>query len=263
MRLLLSAVMLSLVSASVAARPGPQEVAQAFYAARLESKDAGLPSGRELADFSGYLGPELVCVMGAALRYEDRFSQANPDDKPPFPRNDLYSSGPGIPTRFTLGKLELSGAKATLPVHFYADTPDTQDANGWEDILQLKNVRGRRWQIANIEYHSDVDGSNKGNLYENLRKTLLDAPKVTGWSSHELDSCVMDVVPARGHRTASTKSHGKKHHRAAKAHGTSKNVARKSVTKGTAKSKAHTASKSPARPSSTKKKKAATAHPGK
>lgn len=201
---LLPVALLVVASTAALAKQGPEEVAGDFLAARIASKNAGVPSGRELADYSRLLGPELVCTFGATLRYDEKAHDADPDAKPLFNTNDLFSSGGTAPTRFSLGQVKISGGSARIPVHFYADTEDAQDDSGWEDTLDLRVVR-TRWRITDVEYGSGP-GSH-GSLFENLRKTLKEAPDITGWSVRELDACVMDVVPAKG---SSKHAHGKK-----------------------------------------------------
>lgn len=221
MRALISLVLLTLGCSSAFAQRGPADVVQGFYTARLASPGSGAPSGRELAEFSGYLGPELVCLLGAALRYNDKFSQARPDDKPPFVEGDLYSSSFETPTRFSLGKVQQTKTSASVPVHFYVDSADKPDSKGWEDVVHLNIVR-TRWMITDVEYKGGFAFGNKGELFESLRAGLENAEPVTGWSVRELDSCTMDKVApkkakgkakAKSKPTSKAKSSGKKSQR--------------------------------------------------
>ncbi|MBS1207697.1 MAG: hypothetical protein H6R19_95 [Proteobacteria bacterium] len=197
--------LLSFACSAAFAYSGPAEVVQNFYTARLASQNSGVPSGRELADFSTYLGPELVCLLGAALRYDDKFELAHPGEKPPFAEGDLYSSSVEIPTRFTLGALHMQGGSASLPVHFYLDQADKPDTQGWQDLVHLKVIR-KRWQITDIEYQGGTAFGNQGQLFSKLRETLVKATPVAGWNVRELDSCTLDkVAPAKSKSKAKGK----------------------------------------------------------
>lgn len=207
MRVLSGILILALGCSSAFAQRGPEDVVRDFYTARVASTSTGAPSGRELAEFSAYLGPELVCLLGAALRYDDKFAQARPDDKPPFVEGDLYSSSFTAPTRFSLGKLQQKSGGASIPVHFYLDDTDKPDATGWQDLVHLKIVR-KRWAISDIEYQNSA-GSNKGTLFSGLREKLENAEPVAGWSVRELDSCTMDKVAPKGKAKSKAKTTSK------------------------------------------------------
>jgi len=245
MRHLLLIPLLSLACSAAFAYPGPAEVVQNFYTARLASQSSGAPSGRELADFSTYVSPELVCLLGAALRYDEKFEQARPGEKPPFVEGDLYSSSFEIPTRFTLGALQMNGGSANLPVHFYLDQADKPDTKGWQDLIQLKVIR-KRWQIADIEYQGGSAFGNKGQLFAHLRESLEKAEPVAGWNVRELDSCTLDkVAPAKAKGKVKGKHVGKgKNKLASKSKATSKS---KASGKSKISSKSSTASKSTAK----------------
>ncbi|MDP5239058.1 hypothetical protein Q9Q94_05920 [Uliginosibacterium sp. 31-16] len=206
MRVLSGILILALGCSSAFAQRGPEDVVRDFYTARVASTSTGAPSGRELAEFSAHLGPELVCLLGAALRYDEKFAQAYPDDKPPFVEGDLYSSSFTAPTRFSLGKLQQKAGSASIPVHFYLDDTDKPDTTGWQDLVHLKIVR-KHWAIADIEYQAGT--SNKGTLFTSLREKLENAEPAAGWSVRELDSCTMDKVPAKGKTKAKAKTTGK------------------------------------------------------
>jgi hypothetical protein len=209
MRLHFATVLFTLVCTPVLAQRGPEEVVQGFYTSRLANQSSGAPSGRELADFSAYLGPELVCVLGAALRYNESFAQAHPNDKPPFAEGDLYSSSIETPTRFTLGKLQSGKTGASIPVHFYRDEEGKPDTKGWQDVVHLKISR-TRWTISDVEYQGGFALGNKGSLFDNLRETLESSKAVAGWSARELDSCTMDkVAPAKAKAKGKGKNKGK------------------------------------------------------
>jgi hypothetical protein len=172
---------------------GPEDVVSGFYTTRLASQSSGTPSGRELAEFSIYLAPELVCLLGAALRYDESFLAANPDSKPPFAEGDLYSSSFEVPTRFTLGKLQQSKSGAMIPVHFYRDEEGKPDTQGWQDLVHLKLTR-KRWLISDVEYKGNFSSGNKGRLFETLHDTLDASQTLADWNPREIDACTMDTV---------------------------------------------------------------------
>lgn len=213
-RLLLPVTLSALVCNPAFAATGPSEVVNQFYTARLADGGSGTPSGRQLATYSTYLGPELVCSLGASIRYQDRFAQAHPDNPSGVFPNDLYSSSTTAPTEFKLGAASQSGGLTTIPVHFTLKGDDDAAPKEWEDIVKLKLVR-RHWQIVDIDYSGKLEGGNQGSLLATLRDGLRKAPEVEGWSSRELDACIMDNVPAKG----SAKGHGKSRHAKSALHG--------------------------------------------
>lgn len=186
-------------SAAVQAARGPVDTVAGFYKLRIESGSNGTPSGRDLASFSSYLAPELVCLLGASLRYRDQYAKALPDRALPLSEGDLYSSHPEGPTRFTLGALDGN----RIPVHFYRNEADDK---GWDDVVQISQVR-KRWVIRDIEY-----SGGHGSLVARLRNTLSHPEAAAGWDARELESCVLEPRPEHG----ATKEHGKKSKHAGK-----------------------------------------------
>lgn len=231
-------------SAAAQAVRGPAETVSSFYKLRIESGSNGTPSGRDLAGFSSYLAPELVCLLGASLRYRDQFSKTLPDRPLPLSEGDLYSSRLEGPTRFTLGAADGS----RIPVHFYHGESDEK---GWEDVVKLTQVRGR-WLISDVEYQSPSGQS--GSLVARLRATLSHPEAASKWDARELESCV--ILP-RHERSADAGDgkhgkHGKKHARkgskseksakashSRKGEKASRSHERKASAKDSAKSKSH------------------------
>ena len=202
---ILPLVLCLFASVAVQAARGPVETVSGFYKLRIESGSNGTPSGRDLAGFSAYLTPELVCLLGASLRYRDQFSKTLPDRTLPFSEGDLYSSRPEGPTRFTLGAADGN----QIPVHFYHGESDEK---GWEDVVKLTQVRGR-WLISDIEYQSSADSHSS--LVARLLATLSHPEAASKWDARELESCV--ILP-RSERSADVREgkhgkHGKKHAR--------------------------------------------------
>lgn len=210
MRHRISLLILAFFCSSAHAQRGPQEVVNDFYAARLGGASAGSPSGRELAEYSMHLGPELVCVLGAALRYNESFAEAHPEAKSAFTDGDLYSSNAEIPARFSLGKLRTKGNSASLTVDFSKDLANTQDHLDWTDTVHL-NLVSKRWRITDIEYQGTFESAKKGRLFSSLKEALHAAEPVPGWSVKELESCTMDkVAPKKNKPRAKTRSAVKK-----------------------------------------------------
>lgn len=233
-RLFLAVLLLGSCVATQAAR-GPEDTVAGFYAARVRG-GSGVPSGRELAEYSSYLSPELVCLLGAALRYDDKFAQAHPGSKGPFAEGDLYSSSAQIPQRFVPGALQQSGGSASLPVHFYLDAAAVPPADAasaavpgmslplplarsasrdWQDTVHLKIIR-KRWLITDISYQGGAQAANQGELVARLRNGLQNATPVAGWKVSELDSCHIEAAAA-GSSTASHAKGAKAKHAAARA----------------------------------------------
>lgn len=169
------------------AATSPQEAAQAFYSARLKSPTNGVPGGMDLASWSEYLGPELVCLLGAARRYNDAFGKARPEETQPFAEGDLFSSAAVTPSRFTPGKLQQSAGRASLQIEFQLDQPE-QAVLVWEDRLHLIQHK-RDWVINDIEYLGGAHMANSGRLIDNLRKTLGAAPTLADWDARQLEGC--------------------------------------------------------------------------
>lgn len=257
-RLLLPLVLSALLSPAVFAATGPAEVVTGFYTARLADGGTGVPSGRQLATYSSYLGPELVCTLGASIRYQDHFDQAHPDSPSGLFRTDLYSSGTSTPTSFTLGTPSQAGGITSIPIHF------TQKGNDesippveWDDTVKLRLVRNR-WLISDIDYSGTPEGGNQGSLMATLRDRLHGAPEVEGWSVRELDSCVMDSVPVKkasrhtkNRHTTKSSVHGKKTTSKASA------SAKKSTKSATSKKKSATKSSTKKKTTSAKSSKSA------
>ncbi len=200
MRALFTRLLIALASTSaLAAERLPEEIVSDFYTTRLARPSKGVPSGRELADFSMYMRPELVCVLGAALRYNEKFLEAHPGASLPFAEGDLYSSSFELPARFKPGHLLLAQSGASVPLQFYRDEADSQ---GWQDIVHLSKVRNH-WKISDIEYQGGL--GKQGSLYRKLQADLEKAEPVEGWSVSELEACHMDSVAPAKAKSAKTK----------------------------------------------------------
>lgn len=225
-------VLLALGSLPALASTGtPEETAQAFFTARLANDSLGAPSGMELADFSTYLGPELVCLLGAARRYNDAHLEALPDQPAPFSSGDLYSGGDRTPVRFTLGKATVKSQRATLKASF-----EYEDGEGGvskrEETLQMLTYK-RRWVINDIEYsEAPAFTLPDQQLVAGLRHALGQGSKLADWDARQLAGCPVDGELARlkaaqqrkearaaksGKKSAHTSSAGKKGHSSTKA----------------------------------------------
>lgn len=179
----LSLILLSL-SLPALAGSSPEEAANAFYSARLNSGSPGAPGGLELANYSGNLGPELVCLLGAARRYSDAYSKARPTEAAPFSDGDLYSGALAIPRAFNLGKASIKGERATLSAGFAFE-----DGQQRESTLQLK-IHKRHWVIHDIELNQPNEvGLTGPTLIAGLRNLLDKNDPSIGWDARELDGC--------------------------------------------------------------------------
>ncbi|WP_018608407.1 DUF3828 domain-containing protein [Uliginosibacterium gangwonense] len=181
MKKTLLALTLSVLAAvpAMAAR-GPADVVSAFYQLRVEKGNKGAPTGMELADYSTYLAPELVCRLGASLRYTDQLGKAVPDAKLPFTDRDLYSNQTEGPKRFKLGAAEVGGQSGSIRVHLFRDETDNAT---WEDTVHVRMQR-RHWVIQDIEY-----GDGSGSLIKTLDATLAHPDAASHWDSRELEAC--------------------------------------------------------------------------
>lgn len=258
MRKSILAVLISLIAAAAHAERTPVDVVGGFYAERIKSNSTGAPTGRELVAFSSYLSPELVCLLSAALRYNEQFAKTHPDDKPPFAEGDLYSSVFEGPTRFKVGAATLDGDTYSVRTRFYLDDGDSQDDKGWEDVAELTRYRNR-WLIADISYQGGFEFGNHGRLTESLRSVLQHPDPTSGWDARELESCKLDrsllAKPSQSKKTASAKSKATKGKRGGKASGrvTTKKAVVKRVGAPT-KGKSAASTKKTAKAKPTKKK---------
>jgi hypothetical protein len=226
----------------------PEDAAQAFYTARLASESMGAPGGMELAEFSTYLGPELVCLLGAARRYNDAHLATHPGQVPPFSHGDIYSGGEDHPTRFTLGKARINGQRATLSAQFEFQTEDGQSVQR-EDTLHML-LSKRHWVINDIEYgEAPSFALPKKALVEGLREALGQASPELGWDAKQLDGCPVDgelakLKAAQQRKEAKASASKKKGAKGAKpTHGKKKaGVASRSSSKATAGKKSAAAS---------------------
>lgn len=195
------------LSPAIAAR-GPAETVSGFYNLRLQNGSSGVPSGLELAAFSSYLAPELVCMLGAAMRYSDQYAKTLPDKAPPFAEGDLYSSSPLIPSRFTSGSASSSGSKSEVHVRFFRDdTPELSD-KGWEDLVHV-SLQRRKWLISDIEYKGDFPDAVQGSLLARLRETLTHPDEASRWDPRELSACRIEATPAKSASKQKAKKRGK------------------------------------------------------
>ncbi|PLK50107.1 hypothetical protein [Uliginosibacterium sp. TH139] len=162
----------------------PEEAASAFYSARVGTGSLGAPGGLELANYSGNLGPELVCLLGAARRYSEAFSKTHPTETAPFEQGDLYSGAPALPNAFNLGKASIKGERATLGAGFAFE-----DGIHREATLQLR-MHKRHWVIHDIEFSQpDALGLGSPTLIAGLRALLEKNDDSIGWNARELSGC--------------------------------------------------------------------------
>jgi len=195
---LLSLMLSLLATAPVLAARSPADTVSGFYKLRIENSSSGAPSGMELAAFSSYLAPEVVCMLGAALRYGEQYSKALPDAKAPFSDGDLYSSNTAGPSRFKLGSANLASQRGQIRINLFHDEPQEElDSKGWEDIVHLALVR-KKWLITDIEYAASFPGARQGSLMSTLRDTLSHPEASSHWDARELSACEMDPMPVKG-----------------------------------------------------------------
>ncbi|MDQ7990708.1 MAG: hypothetical protein REI09_13825 [Candidatus Dactylopiibacterium sp.] len=181
----------------LAAAASPEEAANSFFTARLAADASlGAPGGLELARYSTWLGPELVCLLGAARRYNDAVITAQPEVTPPFSRHDLYSGGDALPTRFSLDPARVSGARATVRAHFEYEGEDGATASRSETLHMA--IEKRRWVISDVEYGSTpAFRLDRPTLRAGLRAALDHANPSIGWDARQLDGCPLGGELAR------------------------------------------------------------------
>jgi len=221
----------------------PADVVSGFYMARLAGGEAGTPNGFQLARYSSYLSPKLVCMLGASLRFQEHFSQQHPEESSPFPA-DLYSGRGILPASFTLDRYEQSGAHATATVSLMSRPDGELPPVTWSNTIKLEIVRNH-WLITDVDYGEEQPAS----LMSMLDSVLHKAPAVDGWSIKELESCVIEKAPAKS-RSKSRHTSKSKHSRHSAVHSTK--TVRHSQTKSSSKK---TTTHSTKRTSPTKSKK--------
>lgn len=229
----------------------PEDAAQAFYTARLASESMGVPGGMELADFSNYLGPELVCLLGAARRYNDAHLATHPGQVAPFAHGDIYSGAEERPTRFTLGKARVNGQRATLSASFAYQTEDGRSFER-ENTLHMLLFK-RHWVINDIEYGEAPSFElPKQELVGGLRDALGQARPELGWDAKQLAGCPVDgelaKLKATQQRKEAKASSGKKKSAKSSVHG------KKKASTSTSRASGKTTSKKSAAASTSKKK---------
>lgn len=182
---------------AMAQTSSPQAAAKAFYDSRLGGNTSmGAPSGLELATYSTYLGPELVCLLGAAKRYNDAFMEKNPSSVAPFAHGDLYSGAEEQPASFDLGKPRINGQRATMTVHFVYDLDEGLHFERQNTLHML--LHKRRWVINDIEFGQPPAIDLKAaELVGGLREALNHANPDIGWKGNQLDGCPVDGELAR------------------------------------------------------------------
>lgn len=222
----------------------PEDAAQAFLAARLATETMGAPGGLELADFSQYLGPELVCVLGAARRYNDAYLEARPGEVPPFAHGDLYSGAEERPARFTLGKTVMNGQRAKISAQFEYEGADGQSFQRSGTLHML--LHKRHWVINEIDYgEAPAIPMPRQGLVTGLREALDHANPEIGWSERQLDGCPVDGELARlkaaqvKKESASKKKHATGKRSAHSAKSTAKKPVSSTHKKSASSSKAH------------------------
>lgn len=202
----------------------PEEAANAFYSARLSSGSPGAPGGLELATYSGNLGPELVCLLGAARRYSEAYSKARPTENAPLSLGDLYSGALNIPDGFNLGKASIKGEQATLSAGFAF-----ADGSHRESTLQLR-IHKRHWVIHDIELGTPGElGLSGPTLISGLRDLLDKNDESIGWNARELSGCPQGNELARLQAEKQKKSGAKKSSSGKKATTSKKSTASKTT----------------------------------
>lgn len=194
------------LSPALAAR-SPLDTVNQFYTLRLQHGAYDTPTGLDLAAFSSYLAPELVCMLGAAIRYSDQYARALPDQPRPFANIDLYASGPTLPSRFTAGSSQTNGSNNTTQVSFSLDSTADTPATEWVDTVHV-SLRRKRWLISDIEYGQPSTEAAPGSLMGRLREVLTHPHEAAQWDVRELGACVIEAAPVKA--TSPARSRAKK-----------------------------------------------------
>lgn len=169
----------------------PEEAASAFLNARISKGSLGAPGGMELADYSPYFSPEMVCLLGAARRFNDKHEQAKGTEttpSSPFASGDLYSGSAAMPLSFKLGTARIRGSQASLPVSF--ETLAADGSTSTRESTLVMNNQKRRWVIADIEFGAEPETPPRDlKLLAGLRGVLEQTSPDIGWDAKELAGC--------------------------------------------------------------------------
>lgn len=177
-----------LLSLNALAAGSPEDAVNAFYAARFGDATLGAPGGMELAEYSEHLGPELVCLLGAARRFSDAHVRLHPDEIPAYANGDLYSGSARLPSRFELEKAQLKGQQASIRARFLIDGEDGSQSQR-EALLHLGQHK-RQWVIQDIEFSQPADFPlGADSLLGGLRARLGQADPAIGWDARQLEGC--------------------------------------------------------------------------
>ena len=197
MRHKITAGLLALFALSpVLAARSPLETVNQFYTLRLQNGAYDTPTGLDLAAFSSYLAPELVCMLGAAIRYSDQYAKALPEQARPFANVDLYARGPTLPARFSTGSSLTNGSSNKTQVTFSLDNVADGPSTEWTDTI-LVSLRRKRWLISDIEYGNGPADASQGSLMTRLRDVLTHPHEAAQWDVRELGACVIEAAPVK------------------------------------------------------------------
>jgi hypothetical protein len=144
----------------------PTTVAKNFYAKYLELKIRGLPDSDQLKGISPFFSSEIIAIIKADLRKQERFIKKHPDEKPPWNEGDLFSSLFEGATSYKIGATRVTGNAAQVDVKLTNAEGTPQST--WNDTALLK-LTGGRWAITNILFKGKWQFKSGGSLLKALK----------------------------------------------------------------------------------------------
>lgn len=129
------------------AQPDAVTAAKKFYQAYLKLNPSGLPTEEQMKVFSPLLSRELIDLIAAARREQQKFIKDNPDEKPPWIEGSLFVSSFEGAHSFTLGTPSINENKASIPV--YLEYREGKTVVKWIDVIVLENA-DKEWRVWDI-----------------------------------------------------------------------------------------------------------------
>lgn len=144
---------------------GPEDTARIFLAELRRLQVSGLPDEKAWDLLAPFFSKPLLSLLEAAKKEQLDYMKKYPDEKPPFIEGDLFSSLFEGPHHFQVGKAEIQGDQARIPVQH--ERTEGGDTVKWTDTLILtKTPEG--WKVDDMRYGGIWDFANQGTLKEAL-----------------------------------------------------------------------------------------------
>lgn len=150
--------------------PDIRTSAEAFYAAYLRTRPAGVPAGKDLALYRPVVSRRLFALLQRAGAAENEYGKKNPDS-PPMVEGDLFTSLFEGASRYRVGDCRSAERTASCRVELtYVDSRDGKTQKWRDRLFPVKEDRG--WRVNDIEYGGTWEFMHKGRLRKVLESVI-------------------------------------------------------------------------------------------